>query len=116
MELNSEERGDTLILQFIGELDAFEVQQLRSDLEDQIDEAPQQVILDLDELSLVDSSGIGLIVYLYKRAMSRQKRMVMAGLQGQPGDMLRFLKIDKSIAAYPSVADAETALSQGRKL
>ena len=46
---------------------------------------------------MIDSSGIGAIVFLYKRMIGQKRRLEVTGLDGQPRDLFRFLRIDRTI-------------------
>ena len=109
MELTIDNAKGMQVLSFVGELDALEVQQRRSELEEAIKHQAMLHVVDGSEMSLIDSSGIGLLVYLYKAAVAANTKFALAGLNGQPADMIRFLKIDKRIPVYDSVGEARDA-------
>ncbi len=49
------------------------------------------------------SSGVGALVFLYKRLVAQERDMVLIGLQGQPRDMLRLLRIDRTVSTFESL-------------
>lgn len=55
------------------------------------------VRLDLSEVDFLDSSGIGAIVFLWKRLRQSGRALVLIGPKGQPASLLDVLKIGKSI-------------------
>jgi anti-anti-sigma factor len=58
------------------------------------------VVVDLSEVKFIDSSGIGAIVFLYKRLVAQQHNMALVGVNGQPKELLDILKISKTIDVF----------------
>lgn len=58
------------------------------------------VVVDLSEVHFIDSSGIGAIVFLYKRLVAQKHNMVLIGVTGQPKELLDILKISKTINVF----------------
>jgi anti-anti-sigma factor len=56
-------------------------------------EATEDVMLDLSRVNFVDSSGIGALVTLHKRLVSRGHRLRVSGLRGQPLQLFINLKL-----------------------
>ena len=96
--------GGVLEVKLIGEIDHHSAVSVRSDIDGLIfDLRPQKVVLDLSEISFMDSSGLGLIMGRYAlikdfggtlslRAptVAVMKILTLAGME-------RMIKIDKSI-------------------
>ena len=57
----------------------------------------------MSAVTFIDSSGVGALVFLYKRLVTQGRDMVLVGLQGQPRDMLRLLRIDKTVSTFESL-------------
>jgi len=62
------------------------------------------VCFDLNEVEFLDSSGVGAIVYVFKRLRQRAKRVVLTNVTGQPLTLLQQLKLDSFIEATPAGA------------
>ena len=58
------------------------------------------VVVDLSEVKFIDSSGIGAIVFLYKRLVAQQHNMALIGVSGQPKELLDILKISQTINVF----------------
>jgi anti-anti-sigma factor len=65
------------------DLDASYVSRVRPHIE-RLAEASEDVILDLSKVEFVDSSGLGALVFLHKRLVSKGHRLKVVGLRGQP--------------------------------
>jgi anti-sigma B factor antagonist len=78
-----------------GELDAVSVSDLRPDLEKLVKTRPGVVDVDLSQLRMVDSSGVGALVSLYKRVRAQGGTVVIKGLRDQPLAIFRLLRLDR---------------------
>lgn len=78
-----------------GELDAVTVAELRGDLEKLVKAKPTVVDVDLSQLRMVDSSGVGALVSLYKRVRAQGGSVVIKGLRDQPLAIFRLLRLDR---------------------
>ena len=65
-----EETNEQYILHFIGELDLSVVQQLRGTLDSVIRRTDKALVLNLKQLTYIDSTGIGIIVSVLKLRVS----------------------------------------------
>lgn len=90
------------VLCVTGELDANSVADAQSVFES-LALARFCVIVDLSELSFIDSSGIGALVFLYKRLIKKGKAMVIVGVKGQPKNLFDMLRISQNIRVYDNL-------------
>ena len=89
--------GD-LVIHFSGEMDAVGCVHLRPALEEvATDTGQHRIILDLSDVTFLDSSGIGAIVFLYKRVRAREGELSIANVRGQPRELIELLRIDSAI-------------------
>ena len=65
------------------DLDASYVARVRPEIE-RLAEAGEDVVLDLSKVEFVDSSGLGILVFLHKRLISTGHKLKIIGLKGQP--------------------------------
>jgi anti-sigma B factor antagonist len=82
-------------LRIEGDLDAFTAPELRPVLDQLAAEKVTRVVVDLSELRLIDSSGVGVIVSLYKRVRANEGDMSISGLNGQPLAIFKLLNLDR---------------------
>lgn len=82
-------------LRIEGALDALTVRDLRPILDEVVAGRPKRVTVDLGELTLIDSSGVGAIVSLFKRIKAEGGQVVVVRAQEQPLAVLRLLKLDR---------------------
>lgn len=80
-----------------GYFDAQTVSALEEDFQALIDENKGRIVLDLSTVDFMDSSGIGSIVFLYKRLKAQNRELVLDGVNGQPARLIQSLRVDKTI-------------------
>lgn len=66
-----ERHADTLTVALHGEIDILTVDQVRRALGDAVAEGPAQVVVDLADLSFIDSTGLGALIFGFQRARDR---------------------------------------------
>lgn len=93
------EDNEAIVIQVCGELDAMSVPEIRGTVDRVVAQAPRQVVVDCSDLQLIDSSGVGAIVSLYKRVRAHGGTVVVTGLRDQPLAIFRLLKLDTVLLA-----------------
>ena len=89
--------GD-LVIELHGEFDALGSNEIRPTFDKVLHEKdPEHVFLDIHNVSFIDSSGVGAIVYLYKRLKENSRKLRISGAHGQPRELLELLRIHKAI-------------------
>ncbi|MCP3690126.1 MAG: STAS domain-containing protein [Gammaproteobacteria bacterium] len=89
--------GD-LIIELSGEFDALGCSEVRPVFQDVATRlSPMVVFLDLSAVSFLDSSGIGSMVFLFKRLSQTGRSLIISGVHGQPRELLELLRIHKAI-------------------
>lgn len=78
-----------------GELDAVTVSDLRTEIEKLLMRQIGRVEVDLSQLRMLDSSGVGALVSLYKQVRARGGEVVVLGLRDQPLAIFRLLRLDR---------------------
>jgi anti-sigma B factor antagonist len=92
------DNGDHTTLRIEGSLDAISTPELRSMIDALVSERRLSITVDLSALRLIDSSGVGAIVALYKRAKAQGGRVTVMGLRDQPLAIFRLLRLDRVLA------------------
>jgi len=78
-----------------GELDVQQAKELRSKVSDELLEEPNWTYtLDLTRVSYLDSSGLGMLVYLKKEISRRNGKLSLTGLQESVANVFRLTRLD----------------------
>jgi anti-sigma B factor antagonist len=95
MQLAQTMQGSTITFTIGGNLDATTCLEVRDRFDEAIATNPATVVVDLSGLRLIDSSGVGAIVSLFKRVRASGGSFAITGLNGQPLSIFRVLRLDK---------------------
>lgn len=71
----------------------------------------KNVIFDLAKVTVLDSTGVGILVMCYARLKRAGGALHIAGANGMVEHTLRMTNVDRLIELYPSVADAAATFS-----
>lgn len=79
--IDMEARNSVLLIRLKGELDHHTAEQLRQQAEHTIDQHEiKHIILNLEELHFMDSSGLGVILGRYKKIKKNNGEMIICAL------------------------------------
>jgi anti-sigma B factor antagonist len=108
LDYHKQELSDVTVFSLKGNLDALTAPMLKKEIEALLSARKIHVVFDLRELDLIDSSGVGAIVSLFKRVRTLQGDVKIACLQGQPAEIFKLLRLDRAFEIFDSV-DAAVA-------
>lgn len=89
------DESDGTMLRIEGSLDATSTPELRPLLDTLVAEKRTPITVELSTLRLIDSSGVGAIVSLYKRIRAQGGEVYVRGLKDQPLAIFRVLRLDR---------------------
>ena len=98
MTFSRSEQGDVTVLRIEGALDALSTPELRPVIDSIVADKRTRVEVELSALRLIDSSGVGAIVSLYKRLRAQGGQVTVKGLRDQPLAIFRLLRLDRVLA------------------
>lgn len=101
--LDYEPKSNICVAKVVGDIDAFTVPDLRASLEGALNRGCTSIVLDLGRVSYLDSSALGLIVWLNRILEPKEGKLVLASATG---DVTRILEISGLIGAAPTVSAA----------
>jgi anti-sigma B factor antagonist len=101
MNYQREDDGDATTLHIRGELDALSAGELRPLLDRVVEEGRRNVTVDLSQLRLVDSSGVGALVSLYKRVRASGGQVSFVNVTAQPLVIFKLLRLDVVFELQP---------------
>ena len=95
-------RDNYQIFRLTGLLDAFSEQPFSKVLGSKIDEGPKNMILDLSKIDFVDSSGLGALVQLAKKAQNASGTLQII-TNPRLTQAVKLVRLEKFLALQPSV-------------
>lgn len=107
MEYKYEEVGDVLKIGLEGRLVAACSEEMRDQVTQRMERFPN-IVLDLSQMTHIDSSGLGVLVQLLQRATSRGGAVKLAALQPHPRIVFDITKVYRVFEIFDT---AEAALA-----
>ena len=104
------ERGAVTVLRVAGSLDARTASELKAEVVAIGESGARKVVVDLSALTLIDSSGVGVLISLFKRVRAIGGQVCFAGVQAQPKEVFRLLRLDRSLDLCATVDEAMSKL------
>ena len=100
-----EVRNNHQLFRLTGLLDAFSEATFRKVLSKCIDEGPKHLILDLSQIDFVDSSGLGALVQLVKKAQTLEGTLQIVS-NPRVTQTVKLVRLEKFLSLQPSVDEA----------
>lgn len=105
MRYKISEQGNSTVLQIIEErFDAKLAPEFRSEIETLIPDMSANLVLDIQNVKFMDSSGLGAVMGVYK--LLRDKNISVANAQRPVLDLFKLTRMDRLIKTYESVDEA----------
>ncbi|HET7560096.1 MAG TPA: anti-sigma factor antagonist [Limnochordia bacterium] len=103
MQIKAERLSDTLIVRMKGELDLHTAADFKAEVDRHFERSARlrHVVLVMNEVDFVDSSGIGAILGRYKKLLGHGGRMVLAGLAPNVKKAFSFSGVDRVVQIVP---------------
>ncbi|EGK88574.1 STAS domain-containing protein [Microcoleus sp. MON1_C1] len=100
-----EVKNNYQLFRLTGLLDAFSEATFRKVISKCIDESPKHVILDLSQIDFVDSSGLGALVQLVKKAQTLEGTLQIVS-NPRVTQTVKLVRLEKFLSLQPSVDEA----------
>lgn len=92
--VTSARRGNETLFRIEGALDACTVGEISPILDAAVADHSTRVTVDFDEVTVLDSMGVGVIVSLWKRVKAQGGKVVVKNAHAQPLLVLKLLRLD----------------------
>lgn len=101
LQIVRSQEGDVQVVEAAGELDASTAARLRGAFDEVFAAGHRSIIVDLERITFIDSSGLSALIYAYKQATDRAGRLTLRSpsatvvrLLDMTGQSERFLSPD----------------------
>ncbi len=98
MEWTEKEKGEWTVLKIIGVINVDSAQELKALFEELLARGVQNIRLNLKNVPIFNSSGIGHILMLFKSLKERNGKLEIRGVSRNLMEMLKLLNIEKLIS------------------
>ena len=102
MEFSKSITDNKLTIHLTGDLDAQGCETLRGEFVT-LAESPSFALVDIDleHVDFIDSSGIGLVVFLFKKLRTQEVDLSIVNIHSQPLELIKLLRIESIITVTP---------------
>lgn len=105
MQYEISQQGNSTVLQINeARFDAKLAPEFRSQIESVKEELSENLILDIESVKFMDSSGLGAVMGVYK--LLKDKKILVANAQKPVLDLFKLTRMDRLIKTYSSLDDA----------
>ena len=101
---------DITLIQLNGRLDAISSERVKSALQLLADQDQAKIIIDLQGVPFIDSSGLAALVSGLRTVRERGGTIVLSGAQSQAQIVFRLTMLDRVFAIYPTYQVARGSL------
>lgn len=107
MNFKTESSGTAKII-FVHEdrLDANNAEELKIEINRLFESGSKDLIVDLNDVHFIDSSGLGVLVSGFKNAATHQGSIKLSALQNQVKSMFELTRLQRVFDIYQTVDDA----------
>jgi anti-anti-sigma factor len=103
--------GDAAIVTVSGELDLALCSKLTPELNDGLRSGARAIVIDLEAVSLVDSSGIALLLNAFRRLDHAGRQLAIACAVGSQRRAFELTALDRQLPMYETLQDALAAVA-----
>jgi anti-sigma B factor antagonist len=85
--------------------------QIEAAVQKALDEGVRRIVIDLSEVTYIDSTGIGIVTYSFNKISQRHAACVVAGAHGLVAEVFHITHLDTVIPFYPDLDTACAAFT-----
>lgn len=108
LSVDVDESDDLLVATVHGVLDFFSAGALQEQLDTAFDRGGTRLVLDLEAVTFVDSTGLSLLISIQRRLQAAGGWLRLANPHSQLRRVLHTTNLERHFAVYPSVDAART--------
>ena len=106
MKIDTQDYGSVVIVNLDGELDLDSIDMFTKSLEPLLVQYDKGIVLDLSNVSFIDSKGLESLFWLRDKCLTIGTQMKLAGLDDNCSRILEITRLDKSFDCYEELANA----------
>ena len=106
LDLKVRRQGDYAVLEVAGEIDVYTAPKLREKLIELVNEGSYHLVVDLEKVDFLDSTGLGVLVGGLKRVRNHEGSLKLVCTQDKILKIFRITGLTKVFPIHDSVDDA----------
>jgi anti-sigma B factor antagonist len=109
LDLETSKKGDVAIISLRGEIDVYTAPRLRQALIDLVEGGSKDIVVDMDKVDFLDSTGLGVLVGGLKRVKSNDGEMKLVVTQDR---IMKIFDITGLAKVFPMFGSLDEAVGQ----
>jgi anti-sigma B factor antagonist len=109
LSLSAHTEEDRTVLEVGGEIDVYTAPQLRERLIELVERGSRHIVVDMEQVEFLDSTGLGVLVGGLKRVRAHDGSLRLVCAQERILKIFRITGLEKVFGIYPSVDEAVAA-------
>ncbi len=106
LSLETRQQNDHVIIEVSGEIDVYTAPKLRECITSLVDEGHRNLVVDLEKVEFMDSTGLGVLVGGLKRVRTHEGSLELVCTQERLLKIFRITGLGKVFAIHGSQAEA----------
>lgn len=95
MTIKLKKNNNIYVIELDGELDLYNAYKVKTLYNKMAEKGINSIILDLENLDYLDSSGLGSIIYIFSDIKKHAGKMSLCHLNGSPKNLIQMTHLDK---------------------
>ena len=114
LDLKVRKQGGHAVLEVVGEIDVYTAPKLREKLIELVNEGSYHLVVDLEKVDFLDSTGLGVLVGGLKRVRNHDGSLALVCTQDKILKIFRITGLTKVFPIHDSVEEAIAGSGGGR--
>lgn len=110
MEVELYSLNDVIVLKLIGRVESYSTALLRKEIDSITIQQPSHIIIDLANVSFMDSSGLAILVYGMNQCRKGGGNFCLCNPTQPIRMILELTRLDQAMAIFPNTAQAVASL------
>ena len=100
------QQDTTVVIALTGEIDLHHTPEVHKALVEVCQKKPARLVINLEEVTYMDSSGIGTLVEVFRRVNAYEGKLGLCGLNDRVHSVFEITKLDHFFKIYDTEAEA----------
>lgn len=105
MTIKLKKNREIYIIELDGELDLYNAYKVKTLYSKMTEKGIHSIILDLEKLDYLDSSGLGSIIYIFSDIKSHNGKLSLCHLNGTPKSLIQMTHLDRFFLIGDSIEE-----------
>ncbi len=106
LDITREQTAESCVIAVSGEVDVYTSPRLKREIADAVDAGCVEIVVDLDSIGFIDSSGLGVLVSALRRVKEQGGTMRLVCTRESILKIFRITGLDKVFPLFASVEEA----------